>query len=283
MTKVGWKAFPYPEAVYDFAGVALRHHWPRLHRGDCEPFPDEIYWGALVREHRELEPPMPLNKAVSHLRDAWRAYHRGDFGLAREQGLALGRLGYNVANKASNIYATYLAPNQDEAQHLYQESMRRAEELQACARTLPNAWYLHGQALGRYSQSISIAAALTQGLAGKVKASLDRALALEPHHADAHIALGAYHAEIIGKMGALLGSLTYGVSKDAAIGHFETSLKLNPDSAIARIEYASALTLMFGRSRASEVRRLHEAAAACQPSDAMEHLDMALAKSRMRG
>jgi len=282
MARVRWKAFPYPDTAYEFAGVALRNHWPRLHRGDCEPFPDEAHLGKLVAAHRELEPPMPLAKAVSRLRDAWRAYHRGDFGGAIEEGLTIGPLGYNVANKASNIYATYLASDPDNAQALFKETARRAEELQACAPRLPNAWYLHGQALGRYSQAISIAAALAQGLAGKVRSSLDRAIALEPHHADAHIALGAYHAEIINKVGALIGSLTYGASRDAAIKNFEISLKLNPDSAIARIEYANALAAMFSRSRAAEATRLREAAAACEPADAMERLDMELAQSSMR-
>ncbi len=52
-----------------------------------------------------------------------------------------------------------------------------------------NAFYFHAQALGRYSQEISITKALAQGIGGRVKASLDRTLKLEPNHAEAHIAL----------------------------------------------------------------------------------------------
>ena len=37
----------------------------------------------------------------------------GDFGAAAEQGLAVGRLGYNVANKAAKIYGTYLEEAED--------------------------------------------------------------------------------------------------------------------------------------------------------------------------
>ena len=55
---------------------------------------------------------------------------------------------------------------------------------------------------------VGVAKALAQGIAGKVKTSLDSALKLQPKHADAHIALGAYHAEIIGKVGSLVGGLT---------------------------------------------------------------------------
>ena len=74
----------------------------------------------------------------------------------------------------------------------------------------PNSHYRHAFALGRYSQGLSIAKALKQGIAGKVRASLDTALELAPKHAEAHTALALYHAEIIGKIGAMIGGLTYG-------------------------------------------------------------------------
>jgi len=282
MAKIHWKAFPHPEADYEYSGTALRNHWKRLHCGDCEAFPDEAPLRKLIAAHRELEPALPFDKAISHLRDAWRAYHRGDFGQAVEQGLAVGHLGYNVANKATNIYATYLAPSPGAAQALYKQAAGRAEELQECAPRLANAWYFHAQALGRYSQSISIAVALAEGLAAKVRSSLERAIALEPRHADAHIALGAYHAEIVNKVGGLVGSLVYGASKDAAIRNFEAALRLNPDSAIARIEYADALTSLFGRSRADKVAHLYADSVERQPADAMERLDWELAKERVR-
>ena len=283
MTQSKWTAFPYPDKAYAYAGAALEKNWPRLHAGDREPFPSLGYVEAQYAAHSGLKPAGDAQTCAESLQEAWRAYHRGDFGHAIEEGLAIGPLGTNVANKASNIYATYLAPNADDALALYQETCHRAEQLQALAPRLANAWYLHGQAMGRYSQGISIAVAMTQGLAGKVKVSLDRAIHLEPHHADAEIALGAYHAEIIGKVGSLIGGLTYGASKDAAIGHFEKALRLNPESAIARIEYAGALAQMFGRARAAEARRLYEAAAACKPADAMEHFDVELAKARATG
>ena len=44
------------------------------------------------------------------------------------------------------------------------------------------------------------------------KKANDKALKLEPNHADAHIALGTYHAEIVSKVGGMLASLTYGAS-----------------------------------------------------------------------
>jgi tetratricopeptide (TPR) repeat protein len=158
---------------------------------------------------------------------------------------------------------------------------RRAEEQQKAQPKYPNAHYLHAYALGRYSQGISVVKALAQGLGGKIKDSLTKAIKLEPKHADAHIALGAYHAEVIDKVGAMVGGLTYGAKKDEGVKHFITAIKLNPDSAIARIEFANALVMMFGKSKLDEASKLYEDAAASKPMDAMERLDVELAKAEL--
>ena len=282
MVKIAWKSFPYPAADYDFSDATLQKRWSRLHQGDCEPYATAATLKKLVSRHPDLKRSMSVEEAAKTLQAAWRAYHYGDFGQAIGLGLSAGPLGYNVANKATNIYATYLEGAEKRKHALFLESVERAEELQACAASMPNAWYLHGQALGRYAQAISVVKALTQGLGGKVKASLERAIALEPHHADAHIALGAYHAEVIDKIGALVGGLTYGASTDSGVKHFEAALKLNPHSAIARIEYANGLMMMFGESKMAQATRLYEDAAKCGAADATERLDIELARSELQ-
>ncbi|MGZ6007014.1 MAG: hypothetical protein ACXWKS_06110 [Rhizomicrobium sp.] len=274
-------AKPQLATEYDFPGGALQKHWPRLHKGDCEPYPAASSLKPLIALHPKLKPAMPVDKAAETLQAAWRAYHRGEFQEALRLGLSVGLLGYNVANKAANIHATYLETAARSKLAAFLASARRAEELQKHAPTLPNAWYLHAQALGRYSQKISVIKALSEGLGGKIKASLDRTLALEPRHADAHIALGAYHAEIIDKIGGLVGRLTYGASTDAGVRSFQKALKLNPDSAIARIEYANGLLAMFGDSKMTQATRLYEEAANCTPADAMEQLDIELARAEL--
>lgn len=277
----GWSPFPYDAKPYDYAGVKLKNHWPRLHRGDNEPFPDETGLKTLIEDYPDLAPEGSLKTVAKTLQDAWRAYHRGDFGVAVERGISVGRLGFNVANKAATIYASYLEKDQDRRSEAFLGTVRRAEEIQSCAPAIPNAWYFHAQALGRYSQSLSVAKALAEGIGTKIKESLDRTLELEPRHADANIALGLYHALIINKMGSTLGSLTYGASKEASLDHFQQALDLNPSSAIARIEYANGLVMMYGKSKLREATGLYQEAAACEPADAMERLDVELAKEEL--
>lgn len=283
MAKTRWKAFPYTDAAaYGYAGAALKAHWSRLHCGDCEPYPDAAGLKQVIARYPQLEPAkQSVDAAAVALQDAWRAYHSGEFARAVELGLALGLIGYNVANKATNIYATYLEKADKAKLDLFLASAQRAEQLAGSAASIPNAWYFYAQAIGRYSQGISVVKALAEGYGGKVQHALERAIALEPHHADAHIALGAYHAEIINKIGATIGGLTYGASREAGVKHFETALKLNPHSAIARIEYANGLVMMFGESKLAQATKLYEQAAACPPADAMERLDAELAKSEL--
>jgi tetratricopeptide (TPR) repeat protein len=258
MAKPAWKKFPHADKAFVYAGAALKKNWERLHCGDCEPFPAD----AAVQE-------------------AWRFYHQGEFEKACEAGLAAGVDGYNVANKAAMIYATYLEDDDQRKLDLFQSISARCEELQQAQPKNANAHYFQAYALGRYSQGISVLNALAKGLGGKIKAGLEPALKLEPEHAEAHTALGAYHAEVVDKVGALIGKLTYGANKELAVEHFESALKLAPDSAIARIEYANALVMLFGKSRMDEAVKLYEKAAAATPVDAMERLDVELAKSEL--
>ena len=258
MAKPAWKKFQHADKAFVYAGAALKKNWERLHCGDCEPFPPD----AAVQE-------------------AWRLYHQGEFSKACEAGLAAGVDGYNAANKAAMIYATYLEDDDKRKLDLFQSIAARCEELQQAQPTNANAFYFQAYALGRYSQGISVLNALTQGLGGRIQAALNAALKLAPKHAEAHTALGAYHAEVVDKVGALIGKLTYGASKELAMQHFATALKLAPDSAIARIEYANALVMLFGQGKMTEAIALYEKAAAATPVDAMECLDVELAKSEL--
>lgn len=279
MDRMKWNPFPHASPAYVYAGAKLKKNWERLHRGDREPFPDDAWIAAMSSRHPALKPKGA--NAATVLQDAWRAYHRGDFRQAVELADLLGLLGSGVASKAANIYASYLEPDAKRQLSIFQDSAARCEDVSKIAPDYANAHYFAAQALGRYSQGISVATALVQGIGGRVLKALNAAIALEPAHADAHIGLGVYHAEVINKVGSLVGGLTYGASKEAAVSHFETALKLNPSSAIARIEYANELVMLFGKSKLDAATKLYRQASACEPADAMERLDVEAAKAEL--
>ena len=254
----GWTKFPHAEKKFEHTRASLKKSWDRLHKGDAEPFPKS---DAVV--------------------DAWIAFHAGDFQSAAELGAKAGADGLNVANKSQAIYANYLETNDKKKLELFEEVALRAERLQRDQPKNANAYYWQAYALGRYAQGISIAKALAQGIGGKVKTALETAIKLAPKHADAHIALGAYHAEVIDKVGAMIGGLTYGAKKDAAMKNYQAALKLNPESAIARIEYANGLVMLERNKALKQAEQLYAEAAAMDAMDAMEKLDVEQAKAEI--
>ena len=93
--------------------------------------------------------------------------------------------------------------------------------------------------------------------------------------------MGAYHAEIIDKVGSLMGGLTYGAKKDAGEEHFRKAMKLAPDSPIACIEAANGLVMLHGKSRIAEAGTLYVRAAEMKPHDAMEAIDVETARAEI--
>ncbi len=258
MAKAKWAAFPWPSKDYAHPGEVLRKHWARLHRGDCEAFPKE----AAVQE-------------------AWRLYHQGRFADAVAAGLEAGGAGITAANKSQSIYANGVEKKEPVRIALFEEVMARAEAQAKAEPKNPNAHYQFAYAAGRYSQRISVAKALAQGLGGKVKAALETTLKVAPKHGEAHIALGAWHAEVVDKVGALVGGLTYGAKRESGEAHFRRALELMPDSAIAHVEFANGLVLMHGKKALAEAGKLYATAASIEPKDAMERLDVEAARAEL--
>ena len=281
MAKKAWAAFPHDAKAFDYAGDKLAKAWDKLHAGDCEPFPDEARIGKLLKANTKLGKAADAGKIATALQDAWRAYHRGDFQAAFEVGEKLGALGASVAVKAAGIHAVYLLDDEKEQLKRFEALGAMAEEASKALPEEANTHYRRAFAIGRYSQGISIAKALSQGLAGKVKDSLDKTLKLAPKHAEAHTALGLYHAEIVNKVGALIGGMTYGVKAATGEEHLKTALKLTPDSPIAHIEYGNGLMLLYGNKKEDEAAAAYEKATKLKPKDAMEKLDLEFARSQL--
>jgi tetratricopeptide (TPR) repeat protein len=252
-----WTAFPYDNAPYVYDAAALKKHWARLHAGDAEPFPKD-------------------DKVLA----AWALYHAGEFQKACDAGLKAGGAGVTVANKAEAIHANYLEKSEKNKLAMFMEVVERAGTQAAEEPKNANAHYLLAYALGRYSQGISVTKALAQGYGGKVKTALETAIKLAPKHADAHIALGAFHAEVIDKVGKLLGK-TQGADAATGLKLYRKALELNPASAIARVEYANGLVMLEGDKKMKEAEALYAEAAECEPMDAMERLDVEMARAEL--
>jgi tetratricopeptide (TPR) repeat protein len=252
-----WTAFPYDDVDYSQDSASLKKNWKALHAGDAEPWPKD-----------------------EKVQAAWALFHAGEFQKAHDAGLKAGGAGITVANKAQSIYANYLEKSEKTRLAMFQEVAARAEAQAQAEPGNANAHYWMAYALGRYSQGISVTKALAQGLGGKIKQALETTISLAPKHADAHIALGAFHAEVIDKVGKLLGR-TQGADASTGLKLFQEAIKLNPTSAIAMIEYANGMVMIEGDKRMGEAEKLYAKAAACEAVDAMDRLDIEMAKAEL--
>lgn len=253
-----WAAFPYA-GDYNFDAASVKKNWDRLHSGDLEPLPSQ-----------------------TDLLQAWAHFHNGEFQQAAALGLSLGAAGLNVANKAVCVYASYLEKHEARRLALFKEVAERAEQQIALEPTNFNARYLHAYALARYSQGISVAKALAQGLGSKIKTDLESVIHQQPNHLDAHIALGSFHAEVIDKVGSLIGAMAYGVNKDIGLNLFTAAIKLNMHSAFCMVEYANAMLMLGGEEMMKEASRMYQLAARAKPIDAAERLEVELAKTELK-
>ena len=252
-----WTAFPFDAAGFACDDATLKARWARLHQGDAEPWAED-----------------------DAVRAAWALYHAGRFKQARDAGLALGDAGLAVANKAQCVHADHLETNEKTRLAMFLEVAERAQAQAQAHPGLASAHYWLAYALGRHGQGVSVARALALGLDARIKVALETAIALAPRHADAHVALGAFHAEMIDRLGTAAAKAR-GADAAAGLRMFEQALALHPDAATARIEYANGLVMLEGDRRMKQAERLYADAAACTPLDAAEHLEVERAKREL--
>lgn len=252
-----WTNYPYA-GEFNFDTQSIKTNWARLHGGDREPLPQD---------------PKIL--------EAWALFHNGEFHHAYTLGLQLGQAGFNVANRSASVYATYLEPYEARRIAMFLEVSERADwQIQNDADNI-NAHFWRACALGHYSQSISVAKALAQGLGIKIKSDLEKVIRYQPNHAGAHFALGSFHAEVIDKVGPLIGAITHGAYKHTGLALFSKALELTMESALGKVEYAQALLMLEGDSMMDEANRLYLLAANAKPMDATERLCIEMAKNQL--
>ncbi len=242
-----------------FTTARVRSQWSRLHGGDLEPLPRD---DALL--------------------DGWVSYHNGDFEAATRKGMALGLKGMTLANQASCIHATYVEPSEKRRLDMLIEVAERALLQQRDDPGNPNAWYWHAYALGRFSQGVSVAKGLAQGLGERIVRSLRETLRLAPKHPNAHLALARFHAEVIDKVGSLVGGMTYGANQAEGMALYRKALELNP-SLVTLHECAAGWVMIEGDRGLGQADSLRQRAEAFEPVDAMENLYLESVQADLAG
>jgi hypothetical protein len=176
------------------------------------------------------------------------------------------------------IHTTYLVDDEKTKLARFEAVAKLAEDAVEALPKEANAHYFRAFGWGRYSQLISVTKALSQGIAGRVKESLDQTLKLAPKHAEAHLALAVYHAEIVSKVGGMIAGLTYGAKASTAEELIAKAQKLAPDSPVVHLEHGNVLLLLKGRNSEDAAVNAYLKATRMKPVEAMQALDVAAAK-----
>jgi len=216
------------------------------------------------------------------LLNAWILFHNGHFADAAIAAEKLGSIATAIEIRSIVAYTDYICTDDELSIELLEHAFILGEQaLEAELSDDVNIVFSTALAMGRYSQMISITKALRKGLGGKIKTLLGKTLELSPEHTEAHTAMGLYHAEIIDKIGATIGGLTYGASAKTAKQHLTTSQKLSPNSAITLIEFGNGLILLDGDKSMGKATDLYELAAQCEGLDSLQSMDVDFAASQI--
>lgn len=198
------------------------------------------------------------------------ALSEGRFVEAAEIGETLNTShGYALAAEALAIHGHYLAAEEAKAE-LLGRAMRLGQEAIRKDLENPAAHLQHAHAMGRYTQAVGTLK-VKREYAGRVRAALERALFLKPGLAEAHLSLGAWHAEAIAG-GGFMARVLFGASANDALAHYDAALELAPDAKIVHAEYALGLLLLNRRKHLEEARRLLERARELPARDAHDRI-----------
>ena len=212
------------------------------------------------------------NAAVAQSIDAARAaYDEGRFLEAADMAQALGTAeALTLANLSLVVHGYYIAGD-DAKQAFYVRAMALGEKAVQLDPTDAEGTLRWGHAIGRYAQIIGSMKAARQGFAGRIRDAFEAALTIDPDMAEAHISLGAWHAEGI-EEGGFMARALFGASRKTAAEHFERGLALDPNSKVVLFEYARGQLMLNERKNRDRAREVFERVREIAPANAADRL-----------
>ena len=255
---------PNQNTTFNYDRESLPPIWERMHGIDQEPLPTPQVLDALLkRPGVRLEQVSPeygddVEGLSDALLDAWVAFHNGDYEGAAQQGRACGAVAGYVTYLAENSYASYRAP-ETERTELFLKAASGARE---CADVLPgeiNIEYIYAMNMGRYTEGISTAKAVSSGAAKSFKQSLETCLEIRPDHIPSLIAQGAFYAQVISGIGELAAKVSFGATRKKVYGVFEKALEMPSPLAVVYLEYAKNRLLLEPKKRKEAITLLEQA------------------------
>ena len=216
--------------------------------------------------------PPDGSAAAQSIDEARAAQAAGRFADAVRIGEAVGTSeGYALAARSLAIHGHFFAA-EDEKVALLEQATALAEKALQADPDNQEAYMQLVHAIGRHARTIGSFEAANRGYAEKIREAAGNALRLDPEMASAHLAMGAWHAELVALVGSFLARITYGAREKDAIAHFEKALKRDPDGKAVYLEYALGLLALDENDYRDKARRLLARAVEIPAKDAYERI-----------
>jgi len=149
-------------------------------------------------------------------------------------------------------------------------ALGRAERAVAAGPDDAAAHLAAARVMGRHGQTLRVSEASGRGYAEKIRAALDRALALDPGSLQARIGMALWHTQVVDAAGPFLARIVYGARAETAYELFEQAVARAPDERRLLFEYARALKVLGGDT--GRARRLLRHALAAPARDALDRI-----------
>lgn len=291
-----WAAAPLDAARYTYTFAEIQQKWPQLMRGMQLDFPSADYLRSRYLKFPGLLQSLEYQDAdwqqhSYNVLETWQAFFRGDYQHAYQLGKKYGGYAQVPGVLSEIIQAIYLTRSLSEKQALLRDAVLQIHHYGQQFPIVPgDKDYSHDYAMlrlgfayavGRLAEDEPVPALLTNKHPIIAINAVTELLSVMPDHPMGLALAGGVDANVIRRVGKLVGRIGLDVRSFDAEKAFVRSIDLVPDMAILRYEFANSMLYAKGRDAWPEAQQQLLDATEAESLTVMEALDVAYAKKHL--
>jgi hypothetical protein len=214
--------------------------------------------------------------AANSLEDAKTLFNNGKFSEAAKVALTLeSSAGYALA--ARSLFEFSNQQSKESRLAILEQAEGYAQKAVKLDAQNPDAYFELGATTGQLGVLRGAAYAFASGVAVTIREYFEKAIALDPKHTSAMIALGSWHAEIVSRGVGFL----YGGKLEKVFLLFENAIKISPKSITVRLTYAKAMLKLDGQKYRDAAKAQLEIAVKLEANSFLEKRALESAKEML--